>query len=208
MSNIIPNDLELKSLLQNPPLRENFIQYLRTNRMSAPMDLWLEIEEFENIPMDFESERRRKYHAIFEKYFTNDLTSGVTISNRTTKSLSQYEDLFLILPANTYSRVKDELYILLQYSSINSYMKSDMYARFSKGLDTPTSSESSSIPVVVPVKPTRVSPLNVRQTPGQAQAVSSPQKKPEDALRDKVRSRGAMGFLSRFDFSFVCMSLS
>jgi hypothetical protein len=205
LSNLIPNELEFKTLLQNGPLRENFILYLRSTKTSAPMDLWMEIESFEGIPTDTERDRRVKYDEISAKYLKDSYTSGVTISSRTMKLLTPYDDPSIPLPPNVFNRVKDELAILLQYSSINAYMKSDIYAEFSKTSPSECPKVENFNPSVSPPpKPTRGSPLLVKST-----AVNSPLKKSsDDSVRDMVRSRGAMGFLNWFTFlSLVFFSL-
>jgi hypothetical protein len=129
-------EIPLDEIVSDPFLCSIFRSFLEKNFMSVSFDCWLDILRFEEAKED--SKRWEIYDEIFRKYLVEGCPSPMSFSSRVSRSLSRYKESHAhfsseesseepSLPRDLFKRAKDELWVILQWTSIPAFVKSTVF---------------------------------------------------------------------------------
>jgi hypothetical protein len=136
-------DLGLDEIVSDPLLCGVFQSFLEKNYMSVSFELWLDILRYEEAEAP---KRREVYNQIFEKYFKIGCPCPMSFSSKISKNITQYNQSNYLsfaygpsdeppLPYDLFKKAKDELWVILQWTSIPSFLKSDAYQDIRNGVN-------------------------------------------------------------------------
>src|SRR5258708_6774759 len=138
--------MDLDDIIADQQLSMSFHTYLDANYMAVSYELWLDIINFETAASE---QRREKFNAIYKKFFEKGCPSPMSLPAFIVKVLTEnyvpnYRELKLEpLPLNIYNKAKEELWMLLQWTCIPSFLLSPVYQDFKNGLLDTTKTTTS-----------------------------------------------------------------
>jgi len=134
--------LDLEDIITDDVLKESFLVFLKGNYMSANLELWLDIAEYEGSADDG---RESVYNVIYKRYFEKGCESPVCLPNRIAQNITQYYQASYLsfaygnqqkrsFPADLFLKAKEELWTILQLTCLPMFLMSHEFISFQNGV--------------------------------------------------------------------------